>query len=362
MFATPVRYSDAVERPVDNEEQVHRDLIDTMRSITETTSKDYGHAVRSVHAKAHGILSGELEITAGLPPELAQGLFAAPGQHRVLMRFSTNPGDILDDSVSAPRGLALKILDVDGERLPDSGGEKTQNLILVNAPAFAAPDAKAFLGSLKQLAATTDKAEWGKKLLSATLRGVESALEAVGGKSAMISTMGGAPITHPLGDTYYSQVPFRYGDHIAKFSLVPVSPNLTELTGDRVNTTDRPDALREVIRDTIIEQGGTWELRVQLNTDLDTMPVEDASVEWDEEASPYRTVGRITVKPQLSLGTDVAGIVDEQTYFSPWHGLAAHRPLGSVNRSRRQAYEMSAEFRAKFNGCPMHDTAAFPEA
>ena len=147
MTASPVRYNDAVETPIDNEEQVHRDLIDTMRSITETTSKDYGHAVRSVHAKAHGILSGELEIAAGLPPELAQGLFAAPGTHRALMRFSTNPGDILDDSVSAPRGLALKILDVDGERLPDSGGETTQNLILVNAPAFAAPDAKAFLAA-----------------------------------------------------------------------------------------------------------------------------------------------------------------------------------------------------------------------
>ena len=358
MPAIPVRYSESVERPIENEDQVHRDLIDTMRSITETTSKDYGHAVRSVHAKAHGILAGELEIDAGLPAELAQGLFSSPGRYRVAMRFSTNPGDILDDSVSAPRGLALKILDVTGERLADSEGENTQNLILVNAPAFAAPDAKAFLGSLKQLAATTDKAEWAKSLLSATLRGVESALEAVGGKSAMLSTMGGTPITHPLGDTYYSQVPFLYGDYIAKFALAPVSPNLTELTGDRVNTSDRPDALREVIRETMIEQGGTWELRVQLNTDLGTMPVEDASVEWDAEQSPYRTVGRITVEPQLSLGTDLANQIEEQTFFSPWHGLAAHRPLGSVNRARRQAYEMSAEFRARFNGCPVHDARA----
>ena len=355
MTATPVRYSPAVEKPIEHEEQIHRDLIDTMRSITETTSKDYGHAVRSVHAKAHGILAGELTISADLPPELAQGLFATAGTHKVVMRFSTNPGDILDDSVSAPRGLALKILDVAGERLPDSANETTQNFILVNAPAFAAPDAKAFLGSLKQLAATTDKAEWAKKLLSATLRGVETAIEAVGGKSAMISNMGGTPITHPLGDTYYSQVPFRYGDYIAKLALVPTSPNLTALTGDRVDTSDRPDALREVIRETIIEQGGTWELQVQLNTDLDAMPVEDASVEWDEKVSPYRTVGRVVVEPQLSLGTELAGEIDEQTFFSPWHGLAAHQPLGSVNRARRQAYEMSAEFRATFNGCPMHD-------
>lgn len=356
MTATPVRYSPSLETPIDNEDQVHRDLIDTMRSITETTSKDYGHAVRSVHAKAHGILSGELTIDGDLPPELAQGLFATPGTHPVVLRFSTNPGDILDDAVSAPRGLAIKIMQVEGERLPESASETTQNFIMVNAPAFAAPDAKAFLGSLKQLAATTDKAEWAKKLLSATLRGVETAIEAAGGKSAMISTMGGTPITHPLGDAYYTQTPFRYGDYIAKLSLAPVSLNLTQLTGDRVNTSDRPDALREVIAETIIEQGGTWELRVQLNTDLDAMPVEDASVEWAVDASPYRTVGRIVVKPQLSMGTELAGLVDDQTFFSPWHGLAAHQPLGSVNRARRQAYEMSADFRAKFNGCPMHDT------
>lgn len=358
---TPVRYDPAVEQPIENEEQVHRELIETLRSITETTSKDYDHAVRSVHAKSHGLFEGELTILPDLPPELAQGLFAAPGTYRVVMRLSTNPGDILDDSVSAPRGLAVKVLDVPGERLPDSEDETTQNFVLVNGPAFVAPDAKAFLGSLKLLAATTDKAEWAKKLLSATLRGVEDVVEAAGGASPTIAALGGTPITHPLGDSYYSQVPFRYGEHIAKFALIPVSVNLTGLTGDRVHAAGRPDALREVVQETIIEQGGTWELRVQLDTDLDAMPVEDASVAWDEKASPYRTVGRITVPPQSTWTPDRAKVVDEQMFFSPWHGLAAHRPLGSVNRARRQAYEMSAEFRARFNGCPMHEPAASVE-
>jgi len=353
----PVRFSEAVEKPIENEEQVHRELIDTMRSITETTSTDYGRAVRSVHAKAHGIFAGTLEVNEGLPAELAQGLFASSGRHQVVIRISTNPGDILDDAVSAPRGLALKILDVEGERLPESGGETTQNIVMANAPTFAAPDAKAFLGSLKQLAATTDKAEWAKKLLSATLRGVETALEAVGGKSPMISNMGGTPLTHPLGDSYYSQTPFRYGEYIAKFALVPVSTNLTELTGDKINTSDRPNALGEVVREAMIDGGGAWELRVQLNTDVDAMPIEDASVEWDTTVSPYRTVGLISVAPQLSLGTELARQIDEETFFSPWHGLAAHRPLGSINRARRHSYEMSADYRGKFNGCPMHDIA-----
>lgn len=354
----PVRYTHAVEAPIENEDEVHHDLIDTMRSITETTSADYKHAVRSVHAKSHGIIEGELTVAPGLPPELAQGLFAQPGTYRTILRLSTNPGDILDDSVSAPRGMAVKVLDVAGDRLPDSAGDTTQNFVLINAPAFAAPDAAKFLGSLKQLAATTDKGEGAKKLLSGVLRGVESVIEAVGGKSAMISTMGGTPITHPLGDAYYSAVPIRFGDYIAKIGLFPVSPNLTDLHGDKVNTSGRPDALREAVGEVMIEQGGTWELRVQLNTDLDTMPIEDATVVWDEKASPYRTVARIVAQPQQSWTSDKALDIDERLFFSPWHGLAAHQPLGSVNRARRQAYEMSAEYRGRFNGCPVHDSVS----
>ena len=355
----PVRFDPSLERLAPDEDETRAALMATMRSIAETTSRDYGRAVRSVHAKSHALLEGELTVLDGLPPELAQGVFARPATYPAVLRLSTNPGDVLDDAVSAPRGLALKVIGVEGARLPGAEDAVTQDFVMANSPTFAAPDAKAFLGSLKQLAATTDKAEWAKKLLSATLRGVESTIEAVGGKSALLSTMGGSPITHPLGDTYYSQVPLRYGDFIAKIALVPTSPNLTELAGDWVNTSNRPDALREVVRETIIEQGGAWDLRVQLNTDLDKMPVEDASVKWDEEVSPYQTVGRITVAPQLSMGTDLARQVDEQTFFSPWHGLLAHQPLGSVNRARRQAYEKSADFRARFNGCPMQDTQAF---
>ena len=278
------------------------------------------------------------------------------------MRLSTQHGDILHDAVSAARGMAIKVFDVDGERLADAAGERTHNFVFASDPAFSAPDAKKFLGSLKQLAGTTDKAEWAKKLLSATLRGVEDVLEVVGAQSAMIKGMGGVPITHPLGDAYYSQTAFRFGDFIAKFGLFPVSQNLTQLTGDRVDVTDRPDALREVVRETMIEQGGKWELRVQLCTDLDAMPVEDASVVWDEQASPYRTVARIEVAPQMSVGTDLQSSVDENTFFSPWHGLAAHQPLGSVNRARRGTYEMSAEFRGRFNGCPVHDAGALENA
>ena len=126
-----------------------------MRKISETVFKDSGHAERGVHAKSHGLLRGELEVLPDLPPTLAQGLFAEPGTYPVVMRLSTNPGDILDDSVSTPRGLGLKIGGVAGERLPDAAGD-TQDFVMADAPAFAAANAKTFLANLKLLAATTD--------------------------------------------------------------------------------------------------------------------------------------------------------------------------------------------------------------
>jgi hypothetical protein len=72
-------------------------------------------------------------------------LFAQAGTYPVILRLSSTPGDLLDDSVSTPRGLAIKVIGVAGERLPGSEGAVTQDFILINGPAFAAPDAKSFL-------------------------------------------------------------------------------------------------------------------------------------------------------------------------------------------------------------------------
>ena len=107
----PIRYSADVEDIQPGEAEIIQDLNETFDTILDTTAKDYGHAVRSVHAKAHAILEGSMTVAGDLPPELAQGLFARPGQHKVFLRVSTNAGDILQDAISLPRGLALKVLD-----------------------------------------------------------------------------------------------------------------------------------------------------------------------------------------------------------------------------------------------------------
>ncbi|WP_342152039.1 catalase family protein [Methylorubrum sp. SB2] len=354
MPAAPVRYTPDVEKIAADEGKTIEGLNETFDTILTTVAEHSGHAVRSVHAKAHGILEGTLTVEAGLPPELAQGMFATPGEHKVYMRISTNAGDILPDAISLPRGLALKVLDVPGERLPGAEGT-TQNFIMVNAKVFQAPTADKFLGSLKLLAKTTDRAEGLKVAASTVLRGVNKVLTAVGIESPTIGGLGGAPNVDPLGETYYSVTPFRYGDYIAKFSVAPVAPALTALTGTEIDASGRPDAIRETVQSEMKGIDGVWEFRVQLCRDLERQPVEDPTVEWDEQEAPFVKVATIRVRAQDSWDAARVDAVDEHMRFGVWTGLAAHRPLGNINRARNEPYRHSAEFRERFNGCPIHE-------
>lgn len=69
-------------------------------------------------------------------------------------------------------------------------------------------------------------------------------------------------------------------------------------------------------------------MRIQLATDLEEMPIEDASKQWSEELSPFVTVARIEVPAQAAWSEESIQTINERMSFSPWHGLAAHRPLG----------------------------------
>lgn len=351
----PLPFEPQFEQIHESEADTQQEIMDSLRHILETTYAHGGHAIRSVHAKSHGLLEGTLTVAADLPEALAQGAFAQPGSHPVIMRLSTNPGDILADTVSTPRGLALKIMDVPGKRLPGSEEARTQDFVMVNAPVFMAPDTRAFSRSLKLLAKTTDKAPHAKQALSAVLRGTEAVVEKAGSESATLKSLGGHPATNMLGETYYSVVPMLWGPYFAKVSIAPVSPELKQLKDQPLELKDRPNALRDAVTGHFRSQGGSWEVRVQLATDLEKMPIEDATVEWPEAESPYITVGRIEVQPQDGWSEALSRRIDDGMAFSPWHGLAAHRPLGSIMRARKPAYEMSAGYRASHNGCPIHE-------
>lgn len=355
-LTAPIAYRPDLEQRQPDEAETIDEINATFDTILNTTAEDYGHAVRAVHAKAHAILEGTLTIDAGLSPELAQGLFATPGEHRVILRISTNPGDVLDDAISVPRGLAMKVFEVDGARLPGAEGT-AQDFVMVNGKVFQAKTADKFLGNLKMLAKTTDKAEGAKKAASAVLRGVNTALGAVGVESAAIQSLGGALNFHPLGQTYYSVTPFRYGDYVAKFSLEPIAPALEAFEDAIIDPAGNRDAIRDTMQQDMRTVDGEWAFRVQLCRDVERQPIEDPTVEWKEDEAPFQRVGTVRVAAQDSWAADKVQAVDEESRFSVWTGLAAHQPLGNINRARRETYQHSADFREAHNRCPIHEPA-----
>ncbi len=327
----PVRYEARFEHAEEDEAETEQGLLETLR--------DDAQARRSGHSKSHGLLKGELRVLTGLPPSLAQGLFSHPMTYPVVMRLSTIPGDLLHDSVPAPHGMAIKVVGVTGARLSGSEGQVTQDFVLANGPRFNAPDGKGFLKGLKLLASTKDEAPGFKKIFSAVARGAERIIESVGGH----------PETHILGETFYSQVPMLHGPYMAKVSVVPISPGMLLLKNAHLALHNQPHGLRNAVVDFFSSHSAEWEVRVQLCTDINKMPIEDAWAEWPEELSAYLPVARITAPPQCAWSEARSAVVDDTYAFSPWHGLAAHRPLGAIMRLRKAAYEMSAQLRASQN-------------
>ena len=119
----------------------------------------------------------------------------------------------------------------------------------------------------------------------------------------------------------------------------------------------KPDAMRDAVSDFLGQRVvcAQWEVCVQLCTNLQAMPIEDATVLWPEDQSPYVTVAHLTARPQPDWGEAREAAIDDAMACSPWHGVTAHRPLGAIMRVRKAVCGSSAQFRAQRNGCPVHE-------
>lgn len=142
---------------------------------------------------------------------------------------------------------------------------------------------------------------------------------------------------------------------MAKFWLQPASPDIAALKDAPLDLAGDPDGIRAAMISHFHAHGGVWDLKAQLRTDADSMPIEDASKPWPQEESPFVTVARLRVGPQTSWTEERSNAIDDGMAFSVWQALAAHRPLGGVNRARPSTYAMSKNLRARHNGCPVRE-------
>jgi hypothetical protein len=84
------------------------------------------------------------------------------------------------------------------------------------------------------------------------------------------------------------------------------------------------------------------------------MPVEDATIVWDETRSCFQRVATIRI-PAQTFDTPARVEFAENLSFTPWHALMDHRPLGGINRARRKVYETISRLRHQMNNAPRQE-------
>ncbi|MCB4234996.1 hypothetical protein LDL59_07545 [Kaistella anthropi] len=135
-----IKYSYEVEEIPENFDEYITTINNDIREYIKNTPNlsRATHHTRDAHANGYAVLKAEVEILDNLPEELAQGIYAKPGKHQAVVRFSNGSSRVLPDKLSGnAQGFALKIFGIDGKKL-SPGEEDSMNVDfnLINNPVF----------------------------------------------------------------------------------------------------------------------------------------------------------------------------------------------------------------------------------
>ena len=324
--------------------------------VNSVAGEGVGRAVRFAHAKGYGLARAEVEILDGLPPEYAQGIYATPGRHDALIRFSNGVSHLgADATLSNAFGLALKMFDIAGPTLlddePDTG---TFDYNTINMPVFFCNTVSHYL-FIQQL--FTDAPSYfarGKagahQLLTEYLTGKGTLAQKDWAWDELLAflAMGRLPPVNVLLSTYWTMGAVRHGDFIAKVRFAPVRAFADAVEHRVVDLMSDADAYRRALVMELKQRPFEFDLQVQLCTNLERMPVQDVTVEWLEALSPFVTVAKVRLPAQDISGADNLERMDALS-FTPWRVTAAHAPLGEIQRVRKEVYRRSSIARHRLN-------------
>jgi hypothetical protein len=314
--------------------------------VTKTYPEGKRPALRDAHAKAHGCVKAAFTVPA-LPAELAVGLFETPKTYDAWIRYSNGNNIPQPDAVGDGRGMAIKVMGVPGAKILEAEEDaQTQDFLMINHPVFFVDTAANYVEFSAGLE-SGDPVEYFLGIRNPKtwhLRGLEIA-----------QATRAHHVVNPLETRYYSMAPYLFGDRAVKWSAKPCT-----IHQGAYEKTDSSTFLADNMEQNLQTGEGCFELLVQLQTNAKDMPVEDPTVEWSEEASPFRKVADIRI-PAQSFRSPEQQRFCENLSMTPWHGLPEHRPLGGINRLRRVVYETISKLRHQLNQAPREEPSGGPD-
>ncbi len=331
----------ALEQIPDGEAAMTQDVIQTAVRIVDQ-HRESTRYLRDAHAKAHGCVKADVQVLPDLAQELRQGVFSEPGKlWKATMRLSNGNAYPQFDSIRDARGMAIKLLDVPGKSLlADRQELHEQDFVMFSHPNFFVSNVAEYR---QNVAAQAD----GKRVM-AFFPGWDPRSWQIRHLFIALATLSPPPES-PTRTTYFSVSPYKFGEANAKFRVMPDPERCPAYTLPKQNQ-DLPNFLRSALNQQLStdRMPACFVLQIQRQDANKFMPIEDTSIEWREQDSPFQTVARITLPPQ-DFDTPALNLQCDNLSFNPWFGIEAHRPIGGINRLRKAVYEAVSDYRHSRN-------------
>lgn len=309
-------------------EQLSEGMIKLIKGISEQRHST-GMLKRFNQAKSLGCFNADFEVLADSPDNLHHGLFAKPGTYKAMVRFAS--ASQVDDREKDLRGMSIKVLDVEGETIMGDAG--VQDFLLNSYPALFVSTPEDFYTFIKSV--------HEDKIWKFFVNPFDPHL-----KSLWILLKARKNHSSPFDIRYWSTTPSRLGldgKQIVKYSTTPCSTSSSDLP-DKLHSNYLQNSMHSHLK----RESVCFDFQVQLQTDEDEMSVEDSSVIWDEDKSPFIKLARLTIRDQPFKAPD-ALVACEKSTFNPWQSLVEHKPVGRMNLVRKNVYAVISEFRTDSN-------------
>jgi hypothetical protein len=152
--------------------------------------------------------------------------------------------------------------------------------------------------------------------------------------------------TDLLAARYFSGVPYLLGTSAVKYSLLPTSPapNVTPDQGHH-------DFLREALKARLAQGSARFDFGLELHRQPSAREIEDSRTPWRKAQTSFHKVATLEILQQ-DFDTPERQELGENLSFNPWRCLPQHRPLGGINRARRQVYPALSAARHGRNAAP----------
>ncbi|WP_193198200.1 catalase family protein [Nostoc sp. MG11] len=295
-------------------------IINAILADSLAKQEEKGPDLRQLHPKSHGLVWGEFIIEENLPDTLQIGVFKTVRSYPVWIRFSNGGGleergKFKSDKQPDVRGMAIKLMNVEGEKVLDDE-EKTQDFVLVNSFIFFLRDLQGYVNLAKLQKGELDPASMSYEL-------------------GLLAKMSAQQVSSPLSIQYGSTTSYQLGNQAIKFCVRPHSDN--EISP---SSADSENYLREAIVKHLTTEGkdAYFDFLIQMYVNDEKTPIEDSTIEWQQTDSPFVKVATIKIPSQV-FDTEERKRLDEGLSFTPWHTLPEHQPLGAVNLARKKIYQ-----------------------